>query len=79
MVSGHGVLFHVSHTHLPRAINFVINVYKYCIALELIQLARLTEFNLANNLLLNRLEFNAFFKIKGGFQKDRAIIDYQQH
>ena len=66
----------VTHTFLEL---FVINVYKYCIALELIQLARLTEFNLANNLLLNRLEFNAFFKTKGGFQKDRAIIDYQQH
>ena len=49
---------------------FVINVYKYCIALELIQLARLAEFNLANNLLLNRVEFNALFKTKGSFQKD---------
>ena len=48
----------------------MINVCKYYIALELIQLARLAEFNLANNLLLNRVEFNAFFKSKEGFQKD---------
>ena len=42
--------------------SFVIKVYKYCIALELIQLARLTEFNYTNNLLLNQLVFYAFSK-----------------